>query len=193
MIEVFQALLTPVIAIITTLIAYQQYRIRKDERALAMYDRRLRIYNQIVEVVHKVRSSQPMCTEDADDWVHSVAEADFLFGPEVKTLIGAIYRCILEWVHLTEGYKVRGDEMIPSLNEESLKCADVVYKFESFNRPIEQVFRPYLHPYGAPFWKRRKSERQLLIILKQHGFDVEQKRGRLSQADDGESDEDIPF
>ena len=175
MIDLLQALLTPLIAVLTTLIAYQQYRLRRDEKALIMYDRRLKVYNQVVSVLHKVRASQPMCMQDALDWTHSLTEADFLFGTEVRELISEIYGSLLEWVRLTEPYKIRGEEMRFEVDEWSLKCVDVVDDFESFAYPIEQVFSPYLHPDGASIWKRRKSLKKLKKILKEVGLDEESK------------------
>ena len=77
MTEFLQGLLTPVIAVVATFIAYQQYRLRKDERERDMYDRRLAVYQKVVSVIHNVRASEPMNTKDALDWRHSLSEADF--------------------------------------------------------------------------------------------------------------------
>lgn len=196
MIDLLQALLTPVIAVLTTLIAYQQYRLRKDEKALIMYDRRLKVYNQVVSVTHKIRASEPMCMQDALDWIHSLTEADFLFGAEVKELIAEIYGSVLDWVHLTEPCKVGGEEMRFAMDEWSLKCADVMGNFESFAYPIEQVFSAYLHPDGAPVWKRRKSVKQLNKILKKVGLDDEsrmQEEEKRLRAKGIDPDQEIPF
>jgi len=196
MIEILQALLTPVIAVLTTLIGYQQYRLRRDEKALIMYDRRLKVYNQVVSVTHKVRASQPMCLQDALDWIHSLTEAGFLFGEEVEELIAEIYGSVLKWVHLTEPYKIRGEEMGFVLDEWSLECANVVEEFESFAYPIEQVFSPYLHPDGAPVWKRRKSVKQLKRILKKQGLDEESRwkaEDERLRAKGIDPEQEIPF
>ena len=52
-VQIMQALLTPLIAIIATYIAYQQWNTNKLKLKLDRYERRLRVYQKIVELVSK--------------------------------------------------------------------------------------------------------------------------------------------
>src|SRR4051812_34426538 len=102
MVEILQALLTPVIAIATTYIAYQQYRIRRDEKSLAMYDRRLALFKPAISVVDRIRAGDTLVTDDAFSWASSVAEAEFLIGPEVQAVLDPLFEAVYEYAVLTE-------------------------------------------------------------------------------------------
>jgi hypothetical protein len=55
-VELFAALLTPVIAIVMTYIAIQQYRANKIKLRHDLYDRRLLLYNAVAEfLAHIIR------------------------------------------------------------------------------------------------------------------------------------------
>src|SRR6185312_2836025 len=92
-----QALLTPVVAIVTTYIAYQQYRIRHDERALALYDRRLAIYKLTIGIMDKIRAGNVIVIEDVWIWENSIAESRFLFGDEVQVVLNELFSALLEY------------------------------------------------------------------------------------------------
>jgi hypothetical protein len=58
-VDLFAALLTPVIAIIATYIAYQQYRANQLKLRHELYDRRLLLYNAVAEfLAHIVREGK---------------------------------------------------------------------------------------------------------------------------------------
>jgi len=146
MIEFLQALLTPIIAVATTLIAYQQYRIRRDERSLALYDRRLAIYKNAIGIVDKIRAGNDVTRLEAFTWLSSVAEARFLFGEEVQAVLEPLFGAVYEYAGESEA----------EVNQETLsvKCADAALKVESYRNSLEKVFEPYLQPAGSPI--RRK-------------------------------------
>ena len=77
------ALLTPVIAAIAVYIAYQQWRTNRRRLELDPYDRRLRIYQATIEYISAALSFHPT-TEAIFGFRRSTAEADFLFGPDIR-------------------------------------------------------------------------------------------------------------
>ena len=101
-IAISQALLTPVIAIATTYIAYQQYRIRRDERSLALYDRRLALYKLTIGIVDRIRAGHDLMMDDVFTWQNSIAEIQFLFGEEVHCVTNELFGAVLEYANLTE-------------------------------------------------------------------------------------------
>lgn len=85
--EVFKGLLTPLIAIVTAYIAWQQWKTNERRFKLDRYDRRLRIYQRVIEFIGiACRDFKPE-PQDAIKFNAETAEADFLFGPEIHAYI----------------------------------------------------------------------------------------------------------
>lgn len=151
MLDVLQALLTPTIAVVTTYIAYQQYRIRRDERSLALYDRRLAIYKNAVSALDLIRAGKPMTSADAFEWAASVAEAQFIFGEEIQAVLGPLFGAIYDFAVESEP-TIKGHPY-------SIACANAALHVEEFRSPLMAVVAPYLRPAGSP--QRRKPRLSL--------------------------------
>ncbi len=79
--EISKALLTPVIAIVATYIAWQQWKTNRQKLNLERYDRRLRIYEEVRKILSLISRDAVASMEDLLKFRTSVSEADFLFGP----------------------------------------------------------------------------------------------------------------
>jgi hypothetical protein len=79
-----QGLLTPLIAIITTYIAWQQWQGNKLKLNLDRYDRRLRIYQEVVKMLKTCANGEIQEFSVIIDFGAATAEGDFLFGPEIR-------------------------------------------------------------------------------------------------------------
>ena len=91
MIEISKALLTPLIALLATYIAWQQWRTNKQKLKLEKYDRRLSVYQEVKKILSIVHRDAKASPEDLLSFRSSVSEADFLFGSEVVDYIDKIY------------------------------------------------------------------------------------------------------
>lgn len=90
--QVFQGLLTPVIATIAVYIAYQQWQGNRLKLQLERYDRRLRIYQHVVAFLGvALRDFKPDAQEVVKFRVDTT-EAEFLFGPEIPSYIAELAR-----------------------------------------------------------------------------------------------------
>jgi len=89
--QILQALLTPVIAAIAVYIAWQQWKVNERKFALDRYERRLRIYQRVIEMLRFVCSRFRPEISDLLKFSAETAEADFLFGPEIPKYIDEIY------------------------------------------------------------------------------------------------------
>ena len=83
-IDVFSALLTPVIAAIAVYVAYQQWQTNRRRLQLDLYDRRLRIYQAVSQFISKVLTGLSPEPQDFSDYWRDTAEADFLFGTDIR-------------------------------------------------------------------------------------------------------------
>lgn len=187
-IAISQALLTPVIAIATTYIAYQQYRIRRDERSLALYDRRLALYKLTIGIVDRIRAGHDLMMDDAFTWLNSIAEIQFLFGEEVHFVTNELFGAVLEYANLTEPVMLGGQD------NRALETAEAALNVESFRLVLEDVFAAYLRPAGSPL---RRKKRVSVKAAKKRMSDVG-ANGELNFKGDASHDldmdeKDIPF
>ena len=83
-IDVLSALLTPVIAAITVYIAYQQWQTNRRRLELDLYERRLQVYQAVTRFIGKVVKDLSPDAQDFSEFWRSTAEADFLFGSDVR-------------------------------------------------------------------------------------------------------------
>ena len=101
-VQILQALLTPLIAIIATYIAYQQWNTNKQKLKMEKYERGLRVYQEVVKILRLIgRDLDPKLDDLLGFWV-AVAETDFLFGPEIRQYIEEIF---------SHGLKLRSAKM----------------------------------------------------------------------------------
>jgi hypothetical protein len=90
--QLSQSLLTPMIAIVTVYIAWQQWRANELKLRLEQYDRRLRVYQEVVNIIGLIQASpNQVQLDDLMKFRTATAEGDFLFGPEVPAYIEEIY------------------------------------------------------------------------------------------------------
>lgn len=158
MTELLQALLTPVIAITTTYVAYQQYRIRRDERAIVLYDRRLAIFKTAVAILDRVMAGKALTTEEVFSWASLMTEARFLFGKEVQAVIDPLFEALFD-------YAVESEPVIKGKPYNSF-CANAALGVEAFRVPLTEVFSTYLYPSSAPLWvKRRLSVKRVNKLI----------------------------
>ena len=88
-IAIFQGLLTPTIGAIATYIAWQQWQGNKLRLKLDRYERRLRVYQQVVKMLKIGSNGKPEWSEIID-FSAQTAEGDFLFGPEIREYLNDI-------------------------------------------------------------------------------------------------------
>ncbi len=103
--EILKSLLTPLIAIIATFIAYQQWKTNQQKVNSELYDRRLRIYEEVREILSIIQQDAKVSIENLLKFRTSVSEADFLFGPEISEYIDEIYNRGLELCRWNDEYR----------------------------------------------------------------------------------------
>src|SRR5258705_7395765 len=87
-----KALLTPTIAVVTTYIAWQQWRTNRQKLVLDRYDRRLGVYEELRQILSLILRDAKASYDDLLKFRTSVSKADFLFGPEITDYIDEIYQ-----------------------------------------------------------------------------------------------------
>lgn len=90
--KILQGLLTPVIGMITTYIAWQQWKTNQSKLKLDRYERRLQIYKEIVRFISIGIQDTNYDRNELMTFRAKVSEADFLFGEEVSQYIDQLHR-----------------------------------------------------------------------------------------------------
>lgn len=150
LIRISTALLTPLIAIVTTYIAWQQWKTNRQKLVMDRYDRRLRVYDEVQRILRDISVHLKPSIEDMVKFRSSVSEADFLFGPEITAYIDEIYKHGLslhvwnqEYRDLTQapppGYD--HNKVVAGMDNESTW---ITSQFE----PAKQKFKKYLDISG---------------------------------------------
>lgn len=89
-VSILSALLTPVVAVVTTYIAWQQWNGNKLNLKMDRYDRRLHVYQEVVRLLHTINADTKPKWEDLINFTASTAEATFLFGSEIPQYLEEI-------------------------------------------------------------------------------------------------------
>jgi hypothetical protein len=145
-IEILQALLTPVIALVATYIAYQQWQTNRQKLNLERYDRRLHIYEEVRKILSIIMRDANASTEDLLKFRTSVSEADFLFGSEIPEYIDQIYTRGLNLWRCNEEYRDYTQTQPDEYDHQKI----VKEKFEELKwltkqfEPAKEKFRKYL-------------------------------------------------
>ena len=147
LVELFKALLTPLIAIVATYIAWQQWKTNQQKLNFERYDRRLRIYEEVRKILSIIFRDAKASKEDLLKFRTSVSEADFLFGPEIPEYIDEIYRRGLNLCRWTEEYRDRTQDIPEGYDHQKVvaeKNKEFRWLSEQFE-PAKKKFRKYLN------------------------------------------------
>ena len=82
--DLLSALLTPVIAIVATMIAIFQYRTERQRWRLDMFDKRYPIYLATMSYIASVMQKGDMIDQDLQKFNQETRDAALLFGSEVE-------------------------------------------------------------------------------------------------------------
>ena len=146
LIEISKALLTPLIAIVATYIAWQQWKTNQQKLNLERYDRRLHVYEEVIKILSIILRDVNASMEDLLKFRTSVSEADFLFGPEIPAYIDEIYKRGLNLWRWNQEYrdytqeKPDGDDHKKVVDEMHKELTWLVDQFE----PAKEKFKKYL-------------------------------------------------
>jgi hypothetical protein len=144
--ELLKALLTPLIAIIATYIAWQQWQTNKSKLVLDRYDRRLEVYEEVRKILSIIMRDARASYDDLLKFRAAVSEADFLFGPEIPAYIDEIYKRGVKLEYWNKQYKDYTQEIPPNYDHDAVVDGmhiELVWLTEQFG-PAKAKFRPYL-------------------------------------------------
>ncbi|SRR5260221_4893508 len=108
-VRVFSALLTPLIAIIAAYVAYQQYKVNRNQFRLTLRDRRLKVFEATIELIVAVLRTSKAEQADLTKFLVGTSERDFLFGSDITDYLKTVYDKAVDLYALSDA---RGEEQI---------------------------------------------------------------------------------
>lgn len=139
-------MLTPVIAVVATYIAWQQWKTNKQKLILDRYDRRLKVYEEVVQILSIIIQTSRAKFEDLIKFRRAVSEADFLFEPEIMQYIDEIYKRGIQLEYWNKQYR-DSTQPIPEGYDHQKVCDSMHAEFTWFSvqfEPAKQKFKKYL-------------------------------------------------
>lgn len=91
LVSLFSALLTPVIGAIALDIAYQQHITNKRQLRLALFERRLKVFDSTGELIGTVLSRGRVGNDDLIKFLRETKETEFLFGADIAAYLHELY------------------------------------------------------------------------------------------------------
>ena len=91
-VDFFSALLTPLIAVVMTYIALQQYRANRLKLRQNLYDRRFALYNATAEFLAYIFSHGAVDNQQLFPFLQRTRESYFLFGPDVADYVTTLHK-----------------------------------------------------------------------------------------------------
>lgn len=145
--EFSKALLTPVIAIVATYIAWQQWKTNQLKLHLDRYDRRLKVYEEVRQILSIIVRDAKVSHDDLLKFKRAVSEADFLFGPEIPAYIEEIYQRGLKLQYWSGEYRDYTQSIPEGYDHQKVcngKHAELKWLSAQFE-PAHQNFKRYLN------------------------------------------------
>jgi len=145
-IEISKGLLTPLIAIVATYIAWQQWRTNRQKLNLERYDRRLRVYEEVRKILSIILRDANASTDDLLKFRTYVSEADFLFGSEIPEYINEIYKHGLNLWKWNQQYRDYTQEKPEGYDHNKVveeMHNELTWLTEQFE-PAKEMFKKYL-------------------------------------------------
>jgi late competence protein required for DNA uptake (superfamily II DNA/RNA helicase) len=137
LVRVLAALLTPVIAIVTSYIAYQQYQTNRRQHRLALFDRRMAVFNSTMNLIAAVLQRAEVDLAQLFALLRETRDHELLFGPEIGEFINEVYKkgLDLNTRAAVAGQEVRRVELVSWFQRQSDVAREKFLKYLDFRRP----------------------------------------------------------
>ena len=146
LLEIFKGLLTPVIAIIATYIAWQQWHINRIKLNIELYNRRLHVYDSVRKILSIVAGRANVSSDELEEFHVAVSEAVFLFGSEIQNYIDEIYHHGWGLWRWKQEYRDYTQEKPEGYDHQKV-CDEIKIELKWFREkcePAKEKFKKYL-------------------------------------------------
>lgn len=138
-INIFSALLTPIIGIVVAYIAVQQHKITKYKYKHDLFERRIAIYKSVIEFVSNIRYKLPKGDDVLIKFARDTADAYLLFNTDIIKYIETLQQKGYELfcIHDEFSDKSTGESKYPDLVKQR---KELLNYFRGQHNKIKEVF-----------------------------------------------------
>jgi hypothetical protein len=113
-------LMVPLIAVIAVYIAYQQWRTNNLKLKLDLFERRLQICDNLLEVIRKINATGVAKYENLNEFHTATEQATFLFGPDINFHLEKFRLNLIKLASLCESYTSHASGNHPKENIQAI-------------------------------------------------------------------------
>jgi hypothetical protein len=137
------ALATPVIAVLGSWIAFQQWRTARDKLRLDLFEKRMAVYQSARDALGTLFTIDRLTQEEEMKFLSNISEAKWLFGPEVSDYLEKTL-----WAKFCDhgAYVGNLDGLDPGPERTELVKGKAELRKWFYEQPkkLEELFMPYL-------------------------------------------------
>jgi len=144
---ILSGFLTPLIAILAIIIAYRQYEIQKYRVRMDLFERRLKIYQAIMNFMRYVRQHGSANDEQLFEFIDNSSLCKFLFKGKIKKHIDVLLQEALNLqeisITLSESNLPKGDDRTRLAKEKTMHFKNLRDQYDK----TDELFMKYLKLY----------------------------------------------
>lgn len=161
------SMVIPLIAIITAIIAYQQFYINKIKLRHDLYERRTNIYREILRFIRLIVQKTKISYPDLAEFWSKVGESEFIFSKNILDFIDQLYKKGVDLVDINE--HLWGDLKVQDPEERKSYARNKSESVKWFFNQLEKtniLFKDYLIlNENMSINPRNKGYRRIIISL----------------------------
>lgn len=119
LVDIFSAILTPLVAVFLAYIALQQLRTNKEKLKLDKFDKRFEIYEATKKYLSKISADGDVKSDDLADFGIETSKSYFLFGNDIEEYLRELYSRGVDLNYTQK--KLRSDRMSQAVRNEVIE------------------------------------------------------------------------
>jgi hypothetical protein len=140
-----------IVSIVVAVVQYAQWRTANQKVVIDLYDRRLKVYQQLEKAVGPVLREGEVSGAAFKEFMIGQADATFLFGEDVQEYLKSLRKCFAQLMSITNEVIEKSPDYAQLRDIKSKHIAEIIAFYDTAPR----IFAPYmkLTQKNTPFWR----------------------------------------
>jgi hypothetical protein len=140
-----------IVSIVVAVVQYAQWRTANQKVVIDLYDRRLKVYQQLEKAIAPVLREGEVSNAAFLEFMIGQADATFLFGEDVQEYLKSLRKCFAWLLSITKEVIDNSPKRAELIDTKHKYIAEIVAFYDTAPR----LFAPYmkLTQKNTPFWR----------------------------------------
>jgi hypothetical protein len=140
-----------IVSIVVVVVQYAQWRTANQKVVIDLYDRRLKVYQQLEKAIGPVLREGEVSGAAFNEFMIGQADATFLFGEDVQEYLKSLRKCFAWLLSMTNEVIDNSPKRAELIDTKFKYIAEIVAFYDTAPR----LFAPYmkLTQKNTPFWR----------------------------------------